>query len=202
MSLLSPTPGIPMWPLAMKGKEAISRASSATGRAMKKAGPKIDPRRRTRKITEAITSTEPITAEVFSCPGSRIATDSATIRKAMPTAPSRKVAVRLPSRSSSARPTSSEASRITPADRYVPAKAPKRADRIWSQAERGSKPLGADAVAPRLAALPAQGDELIHRVPPTQAAKDAPVGALPHRLDEAPPLSDPLAIAGDPAVGV
>ena len=39
MSLLSPTPGMPMWPLAMNGNEASRPETRATGTAMPTAGP-------------------------------------------------------------------------------------------------------------------------------------------------------------------
>ncbi len=98
MSLLRPTPGMPMWPLAMKGNEASRPESSATGMAMPVAGPRIASGRTSRKITEATSSTAQATTDVASFPGRRIATEQTRISVARPTAPSRKQACAAPQR--------------------------------------------------------------------------------------------------------
>ena len=115
MSLLRPTPGMPMWPLAMKGKEASSVVSTATGMARPTAGPSTDSERTSRKTIEATSRMAQQAIEVASSPGSRMATVQTRIRVAKPTAPSRKQACLRPSASRSARPTSRDESRITPA---------------------------------------------------------------------------------------
>ncbi len=117
MSLFRPTPGIPIWPLEMNMNETASRATSATGIAMPTDGPRIASLRAIRKTTEASTSNPPTTANVTSSPGRRIAIEPTTSSSARPTAPSRKLAWRRPNASSSARPITSEASRIIPADK-------------------------------------------------------------------------------------
>ena len=116
MSLLRPTPGMPMCPLAMKGNEASSPEIRATGTAMPTAGPSIDSDRTKRKTIEATTRIPQQAIEVASSPGSRIATEQTRISVARPTAPSRKEALRRPSASRIARPTSRDASRIIPAE--------------------------------------------------------------------------------------
>ena len=117
MSLLSPTPGMPMWPLAMNGNEASRPETRATGTAMPTAGPSIDSERTRRKTIDAATRAAQQAIEVASSPGSLIATEQTRIRVAKPTAPSRNEASLRPSASSTARPTSRDASRIIPAER-------------------------------------------------------------------------------------
>jgi hypothetical protein len=190
MSLFRPTPGIPIWPLEMNMKETAIRASNPTGRPMPSDGPRIASLRTIRKTAEAITRIAPITAKAVSWPGSRIAIEPTTSRSANPTAPSRKLARLRPSASSSARPIRSEASRIIPAERYVPRKAPKGADRLT------------EPVALRLSPLATQREELVERIAPAEAPQDTPVRGPPDRFDEAPSVAEALAVAGDPAVGV
>ena len=83
---------------------------------MPTAGPSIDSERTRRNTIEATTRTAQQATEVASSPGSRMATEQTRIRAAKPTAPSRKEASRRPKASSTARPTSRDASRIIPAE--------------------------------------------------------------------------------------
>ena len=83
---------------------------------MPTAGPISDSERSRRTTIDATTSTAQHAIEVASSPGSRIATEDTRIRVASPTAPSRNEASRRPSASSTARPTSRDASRIIPAE--------------------------------------------------------------------------------------
>src|SRR5207244_8754484 len=53
-----------------------------------------------------------------------------------------------------------------------------------------------------LAPLPPEAEELVERIPPAKPPQQPPVGSAPHRLNEAPPLADPIAMTGDPAVRV
>ena len=105
-----------MCPLAMKGNEASSRETSATGIARPTAGPSIDSERTSRKTIEATTRIAQQAIEVAWSPGKRIATLQTRITVAKPTAPSRKDACLRPSASMIARPTSRDASRMIPAE--------------------------------------------------------------------------------------
>ena len=83
---------------------------------MPTAGPRIDSERTNRKTIDATSRTAQHAIEVASFPGSRMATEQTAISVASPTAPSRKEACLRPRASRIARPTSRDASRITPAE--------------------------------------------------------------------------------------
>ena len=98
------------------GSEAAAATTKITAKGAPGAVRGRVPRVRQRRYSEARTATPTRTATVAALPGSRIRRGAATVSAAKPTAPASQVASVRPSRCRSARPSTSEASRIAAAE--------------------------------------------------------------------------------------